>query len=88
MKKKRYSEEQIFKILQEGNSGGKITDICRKHGISEQTFHRWKGKYKGLNLSDLRKMKEMEGENARMKKIIADQALQIDALKEVLQGKF
>ena len=87
MKGKRYSEEQIFRILQEGERGAKVADICRQYGISENTYFRWKSKYSGLELSDLKRMKEIEGENSRLKRIVADQALQIDAMKEVLQRK-
>jgi putative transposase len=87
MKGKRYSEEQIFRILQEGERGGKVADICRQYGISENTYFRWKSKYSGLEVSDLKRMKEIEGENSRLKRIVADQALQIDAMKEVLQRK-
>ena len=88
MKKKRCTEEQIFRILKEGESGQKVADICRHHGISVNTYFRWKSKYNGLELSDLRKMKEVEGENSRLKRIVADQALQIDAIKEVLKRKW
>jgi putative transposase len=87
MKGKRYSEEQIFRILQEGERGAKVADICRQYGVSENTYFRWKSKYSGLELSDLKRMKEIEAENTRLKRIVADQALQIDAMKEVLQRK-
>jgi putative transposase len=87
MKGKRYSEEQIFRILKEGESGAKVGELCRNYGISENTYYRWKSKYSGLELSDLKRMKEIEAENSRLKRIVADQALQIDAMKEVLQRK-
>ena len=87
MKKTRYSEEQIFRILQEGERGTKVAELCRRYGISENTYFRWKSKYSGLELSDLKRMKEIEGENSQLKRIVADQALQIDAMKEVLQRK-
>jgi len=87
MKGKRYSEEQIFRILQEGDRGAKVAELCRQYGVSENTYFRWKSKYSGLELSDLKRMKEIEGENSRLKRIVADQALQIDAMKEVLQRK-
>jgi putative transposase len=87
MKGKRYSEEQIYRILQEGDRGAKVAELCRQYGISENTYFRWKSKYSGLELSDLKRMKEIEGENSRLKRIVADQALQIDAMKEVLQRK-
>ncbi len=72
MKGKRYSEEQIFRILQEGDRGAKVADLCRQYGISENTYFRWKSKYSGLELSDLKRMKEIEGENSRLKRIVAD----------------
>jgi putative transposase len=87
MKGKRYSEEQIFRILKEGERESKVSDLCRQYGISENTYFRWKSKYSGLELSDLKRIKEIEGENSRLKRIVADQALQIDAMKEVLQRK-
>jgi putative transposase len=88
MKKKRYTEEQIFSILKEGESGIKVPELCRKHGISEGSYFRWKSKYSGLELSDLKKMKAMEAENSSLKRLVADQALQIQAMKEVLKKKF
>ena len=87
MKGKRYSDEQIFRILKEVETGAKVADVCRSYGVAENTYFRWKSKYSGLELSDLKKMKEMEAENSRLKRIVADQALQIDAMKEVLQRK-
>lgn len=88
MKKKRYTEEQIVRILKEGESGSAISELCRKYGVSEATYFRWKSKYAGLELSDLKKMKSMEAENTQLKRIVADQALQINAMKEVLQKKW
>ena len=88
MKKKRYTEEQIFSILKEGESGVKVPELCRKYGVSEATYFRWKSKYSGLELSDLKKMKAMEAENSSLKRLVADQALQIQAMKEVLKKKF
>ena len=88
MRKKRYTEEQIVKILKEGETGVPIADVCRKFGVSEATFFRWKTKYVGLELSDLKKMKGMEAENSSLRRLVADQALQIHAMKEVLKKKF
>ena len=88
MKRKYYKEEQIVRILRDGEANGKISELCRKYAISEATYHRWKKKYTGLDISDLKKMKAMEAENSQMKRVIADQALQIDAMKEVLQKKW
>jgi putative transposase len=73
MKGKWYSDEQIFRILKEGEARVKIQELCRKHGIAEATFFRWKSKYNGLELSDLKRMKEVETENSRLKRIVADQ---------------
>lgn len=88
MRKKHYTEEQIFGILQQGASGMKVPEICRKYGVSEPTYFRWKSKYSGMELSDLKQMKAMDAENSRLKRIVADQALQIDAMKEVLKKKW
>jgi putative transposase len=88
MRKKHYTEEQVFRILKEGESGSSIPELCRRYGVSEATYFRWKSKYAGLELSDLKKMKSMESENSRLKRLVADQALQIDAMKEVLQKKW
>jgi putative transposase len=87
MKGKRYNEEQIIRVLKEGENGTSVAEICRQYGISENTYFRWKSKYSGLEMSDLKKMKEIEAENGRLKRIVADQALQIDAMKEVLHRK-
>ena len=88
MKRKRYSEEQIYKILKEGENGTKVSEICRRYSIAEGTYFRWKSKYSGLELSDVKRMKELEGENSQLKRIVADQALQISAMKDVLQRKW
>jgi putative transposase len=89
MKKKRYKEEQIVRILSEGAKGSEnVHELCRKYGISAGTYFRWKSKYSGMELSDLRKMKSLEAENSRLKRIVADQTLQIDAMKDVLQKKW
>lgn len=85
---KRYSEEQIVAVLKEAESGMKTMDICRKHGISDATFYKWKAKYAGLEVSDLRKMKALEEENSRLKQIVADLSLDNRALKDVLSKKF
>jgi len=85
---KRYTEEQIIAVLKEAEAGVKTADICRKHGVSDATFYKWKAKYAGLEVSDLRKMKVLEDENRRLKQIVADQTLDIQALKAVLEKKF
>ena len=88
MKGKRYSEEQIIRILQEAESGVKTADLCRKYGMSDATFYNWKAKYGGLSVSEVRRLKSLEEENRRLKKIVGDQALDIDALKAVLEKNF
>jgi len=88
MKKKRYTDEQIFRILKEKDEGRSMPEICRKYVVSEQTIYRWKSKYSGMDATELKRAREMEAENARLKRIVADQALQIDAMKEVLQKKW
>lgn len=83
--KQRFSESQILSILKEGESGIKVADICRKHGICEGSYFRWKSKYSGMEISDVRKMKELELENSRLKRIVAQYALENEAMKEVLK---
>ena len=86
--KKRHTEEQIIAVLREAEAGGKTTEICRKHGISDATFYKWKAKYSGMEVSDLKKLRALEDENRRLKQIVADQTLDIVALKSVLSKKF
>lgn len=88
MKRKRYSEEQIVRILGEASGGQSIAETCRKYGVSEQTVYRWKSKYEGMNVSEVRRMKELEEENFRLKRIVAQQAMDIDALKEINAKKW
>jgi putative transposase len=82
--RKRYTEEQIVKILAEGQTG-KINDICRKHGISEQTFFNWRNKFTGMGVQEIRRLRELETENGRLKRIVAERDLEIDAMREVLK---
>ena len=87
MKKSRFTETQIFEILREA-AAGKTADTCRKHGISANTFYVWRSKYGGMTLSDLKRMKELELENSQLKRLVADQALDIQALKVITSKKF
>ena len=86
--KKRYSEEQIIKILKEAESGVKTEELCRQHGISPSTFYLWKAKFGGMEVSDAKKLRALEEENRRLKQIVADQALDNQALRTVLAKKW
>lgn len=88
MKGKRYSEEQIIRILREVESGKSVAQVCREQGVSEQTVYRWRSKYNGMDIAELRRLKELEEENRRLKKLVADQALDIQILKEVNAKKW
>ena len=88
MKKKRFSEEQIIAVLKEAEAGAKVLDVCRKHGISDATFYNWKAKYAGMTVADVRRLRELESENAKLKRIVADQQLDISALKDLLGRKW
>ncbi len=88
MKKSRFTEAQILKVLHKQQEGKKVAEICREFGISEQTFYNWKSKYGGMTLSELQRVKELEAENARLKRIVADQQISIDILKEVNSKKW
>ena len=88
MKKKRFSEEQIIAVLEEAEAGAKVLDLCRKHGISDATFYNWKAKYAGMTVAELRRLRELEAENAKLKRIVADQQLDISALKDLLGRKW
>lgn len=88
MKKSRFTEPQIVAILKQQEAGKATKDVCREHGISETTFYKWKAKFGGMEVSDVAKMKALEDENRRLKRIVADQALNIDALKIVASGNY
>ena len=88
MKKKRFSEEQIIAVLKDAEAGAKVLDLCRKHGISDATFYNWKAKYAGMTVAELRRLRELEAENAKLKRIVADQQLDISALKDLLGRKW
>ena len=88
MKGKRYSEEQIIRILKEVESGKEVAQVCREEGVSEQTVYRWRSKYGGMDIAEIRRLKELEDENRRLKKLVADQALDIQLLKEINSKKW
>ena len=84
MKRARFSEEQIIGVLKEAEAGAKVSELCRRNGISDATFYTWRSKYGGLEISEMRRLRQLEEENRRLKSIVADQALDILALKDVL----
>lgn len=88
MRKSRFSESQVVGILRELKSGVKAAELSRKYGVSEATIYNWRAKYGGLEVSDLQRLRQLEDENRRLKKIVADQALNIEALKMVAEGNF
>jgi putative transposase len=88
MKRKRFSEEQIIRILKEAEAGAKIADLCRRYGFSEQTYYRWKSKYGGLDINEARRLKQLEEENRRLKKAVADLTLDNQILKEISSKKW
>jgi putative transposase len=87
MKQKRYTEEQIVGIVKSVEGGKGIAEVCREAGVSEATVHRWRKKYGGLEISEIRRMRQLEAENAQLKRIVAQQAMDIDALKGLLAKK-
>ena len=87
MKTSRFSESQIVAILKQGDAGIKVKDLCREHGISDATYYNWKAKYGGLEASDLKRLKETEGELSKLKRMYADLALENQALKDLLEKK-
>jgi putative transposase len=89
MKQERFSEEKIVGILREAEKGEKaVAELCREHGIAEQTYYRWRRKYGGLNASDVQRLKELTAENAKLKRLLAERDLEVDALKELLAKKW
>ncbi len=86
--KRRFTEEQVIGILREQEAGGTVKEITRRHGVSEQSFYRWKAKYGGLEVSEARRLKALETENAKLKKLLAEAHLDNAALKDVLSRKW
>ena len=88
MRQRRFTEEQIIGVLKQAEAGMKTAEICRQHGISSATYYKWKGKYGGLEVSEARRLRQLEEENRRLKQIVADLTLDNQALKTVLAKKF
>jgi putative transposase len=86
--KKRYSEEQIIKAIKRHESGTKVDDLCREMGISSGTFYNWRSKYVGLEVNEAKRLKELESENNKLKKLLADKLLEVEAMKDVLSKKW
>jgi putative transposase len=88
MKKSRYTDSQILAILKQNEAGAKVADLCREHGMSEATFYTWRSKYRGMDASLMRRMKEFEEESRRLKKMYAEERLVSEIRKEALEGKY
>lgn len=88
MKGKRFTEEQIISILKEHEAGVRIPELSRRHSVSEQTLYRWKSKYGGMEVSEAKRLRELEDENGKLKRLLADAMLDNAALKEVVRGKW
>jgi putative transposase len=88
MKQKRYSEEQIVKILGEQSAGVQASEIIRRYGISEGTFYRWKSKYAGMEVQEVKRLRQLEEENRKLKQLVAEKELDIQGLKAALEGKY
>lgn len=87
MKKKRYNEEQIIKPIKEHEAGTKVDDLCRRLGISSGTFYNWRSKYAGLEVNEAKRLRELESENNKLKRLLADKLLEVEAMKDVLSKK-
>jgi len=88
MRQGRFTEEQIIGVLKQAEAGMKTAEICRQHGVSDATYYKWKAKYGGLEVSEARRLRQLEDENRRLKQMVAEQALDIQALKAVVSKKF
>jgi putative transposase len=87
MKKSRFTESQMVAILKEADDGMKVADVCRKHGISQPTYYAWKSKYGGMSVSELKRVKELEADHAKLKRMYADLAMENHALRELIEKK-
>jgi putative transposase len=88
VRKSRFSEAQIVEIIKESEAGAKTPELCRRHGISQNTFYKWKAKYGGMDVSDVRRLRALEDENKRLRKVVADLVLEKEALKIIAGGNF
>ncbi len=88
MKKGRYSESQIFQVLKEAEAGVPVPELCRKHGMSNASFYKWRAKYGGMDVSSMKRLKELEEENARLKKMYAEEKLKAEIVSEALEKKW
>jgi putative transposase len=88
MKKPRFKESQIFQVLKEAEAGVPIAELCRKHGMSSASFYKWRAKYGGMDVSSMKRMKELEDENARLKKMYAEEKLKAEIISEALEKKW
>jgi putative transposase len=88
MQRKKYTEEQIIQVLKEGAAGAPVAELCRRYGISDASYYNWKARYAGLSVNELKRLKSLEEENRRLKQIVAEQALDNRALKELLSKNF
>lgn len=87
MKKSRFSDSQIIAVLKQAEAGTPVPTLCREHGISSATFYKWRSKFGGMDVSEAKRLKELEAENARLKKLLAEQIFENDVIKEVLRKK-
>ena len=88
MKRKQFTEEQIIGILKEADAGAVVTELCRKHGVSSATYYAWKAKFGGMTVSEAKRLKALEDENAKLKKLLAEQMLDLAAMKELVSKKW
>lgn len=86
--KKRYSEEQIIKAIKQHEGGAKVSDLCRELGISSGTFYNWRSKYAGLEVNEAKRLRELESENTKLKRLLAEKLLEVEAMKDVLSKKW